>query len=146
MLMKNLQLNALENKSTIVPLALTSKDEVNYLYQHQSGMVEGGASTSFNEKFNEINSKISLPGISADTLLNNFKLKKPDYIKIDVDGNEVDILLGIKNVIKDVKSVLIEIDSRLENNTKIYALLSNCNLSIKSEHIYDKNVKYQIWE
>ena len=146
MLMKNLQLNALENKSTIIPLALASKDEVNFLYQHQKGMVEGGASTSFNLSLNDENSKISLPGISADTLLNNFGLKKPDYIKIDVDGNEVDILLALKNIIKNVKSVLVEIDSRLENSTKIHGLLSNYNLSIKSEHIYDKNVKYQIWE
>ncbi len=46
---------------------------------------------------------------------------KPDHIKIDVDGLEGEVIVGIGDLIlKDVKSILVEINSRLPGHMKIW--------------------------
>ncbi|EKP23939.1 methyltransferase FkbM domain protein [Leptospira interrogans str. HAI1594] len=55
--------------------------------------------------------------------MNQFNLPKPDYIKMDVDGIEHIILKGGKNVLKNVKEILVEINEdfteQLDNSRSI---------------------------
>ena len=52
-------------------------------------------------------------GISLDTLTEKLNFF-PDYIKIDVDGNEIDVMQGATNLLKKkTKSILIEFDERI---------------------------------
>ena len=50
-------------------------------------------------------------GISIDSLKDNYKLKSPDYVKIDVDGHETLVIKGAMKTISKgtVKSWAIEI-------------------------------------
>lgn len=50
---------------------------------------------------------------SLDDLVSIFNIPIPNYIKIDVDGKERDIILGMKNILnsESLRSLLIEINS-----------------------------------
>ena len=43
-----------------------------------------------------------------NTLLSNNKINKIDLIKIDTEGHELAVLIGIENKISKVKNILIE--------------------------------------
>ncbi len=55
----------------------------------------------------------SMLAFSVDDFYRIFKVRKPDHIKLDVDGNEADILKGSKETLKGVRSVLVEM---VDNN------------------------------
>ena len=71
-------------------------------------------------------------GISLDHLINHKIIKKPDLIKIDVDGNEFEVILGLKKFLqKKIKiSILIEIDSRLKSSKLVHSLLKKLNFKL----------------
>mgnify|MGYP002845521970 CR=1 FL=1 len=49
-------------------------------------------------------------GVWPEYLINNKLLKMPNYVKIDTDGGEIEILKGLKKVLKSskLKSICIE--------------------------------------
>lgn len=51
---------------------------------------------------------ISLPCITLDTLVSQLQLPPPDFIKIDTQGSELDILNGASNLIGEVSLIYIE--------------------------------------
>lgn len=78
------------------------------------------------QKYQHINLDINSIKVKTDTLdnicfQNNFL---PDFIKIDVEGAEYDVLLGAKHILKDVKAIMVEINS---NEKDIFSLLNNLN-------------------
>ena len=67
----------------------------------------------------------------------------PDYIKIDVDGNEFKVIHGMKQLLQNkyIKSILVEIDiSQKENSEIINANISDDKLIL----IIKLNEEYQI--
>ena len=76
------------------------------------------------QKFQHTNSDISSIKVKTDTLdsicfQNNFL---PNFIKIDVEGAEYDVLLGAKHILKGVDAIMVEISNN-ENN--VFSLLNN---------------------
>jgi FkbM family methyltransferase len=66
-------------------------------------------------------------GISIDSLLHHFSIPTPNYIKIDVDGIEEDILLGaITSLQRDeLKGLMVELDiQKKDQNKRIFQMLS----------------------
>jgi FkbM family methyltransferase len=51
---------------------------------------------------------INVPCITLDQLVLNYKLPFPDFIKIDTQGSELDILQGAESIIDDVKIIYTE--------------------------------------
>ena len=51
-------------------------------------------------------------GISIDNLIDKNLIDFPKLIKIDVDGNEIEILEGCKNLLKRDKKISILIETR----------------------------------
>jgi FkbM family methyltransferase len=51
---------------------------------------------------------VSLPCTTLDNLINTHSLPVPDFIKIDTQGSELDILSGAGSIINDVKIVYCE--------------------------------------
>lgn len=51
-------------------------------------------------------------GLSIDNLVECKILKKPDLIKIDVDGNEIEVLKGSKNILSENRKISILIELR----------------------------------
>ena len=112
---KNIELNSLDKQISALNIAFTSKNEIAYLKMGDTTL--GAAVNSFKDAvteegafFNVLYNQAAL-GFTIDQFISNYQLDTPNYIKIDVDGNEGDILNGMVNTIKspDLKSVLIEL-------------------------------------
>ena len=73
----------------------------------------------------KINVNIYKFHVTIIKLINGLNIRKPDYLKIDVDGNELDILDGIKDNLKDIKEILIEINDYKKNALSVENFLKN---------------------
>ena len=132
LIQNNLKLNNLEKKVVIVPNATYSKTAISKLYQLRR--VAGDAVTTLNNNkvfknmldrspaTNNSPSINQVLGLSIDYLVKNKISKKPDLIKIDVDGNEIEVLKGCKDTLRDNKkiSILIELRKDTYNPAKIF--------------------------
>jgi len=74
---------------------------------------------------------IIVDGVNVDTLVSEFSLNKIDWIKIDAEGHEINILKGSKQSLEKFKPKVI-IETRVENQPLMKKLLSK----------YDYNIKY----
>jgi FkbM family methyltransferase len=81
-----------------------------------------------NESSKKLN--ISAPSFSIDQLIEVFNLESPDIIKIDTEGNELNILKGAKNLLKTntLKSIVFEAN---QNFHEIEDLLMSFNYEVK---------------
>ena len=151
-LAKNINLNKAENTVSICQIGLINQKK-SFFKMHESTDVEGGALSNFGnnlgfdgKKFN-FNNKYKLFGTSIDDLIKDKVLKRPDYLKIDVDGNEHLILEKAQTILRGnlIKSILIEIneDYKYQFN-KVISILKKNNFKFKSKHLspYALNSKF----
>ena len=73
-------------------------------------------------KWNPILYEVSVKAIRLDDLITMLNIGRVDWIKIDAEGAEYNILLGAINILTKYKPKLI-IEIAEENNEKIYELL-----------------------
>ena len=71
-----------------------------------------------------------------DDLINTFKLRFPNHIKIDVDGVESEVVAGAGKILSDknLRSMLIEIDEKLEAHRKIFDITRSAGFKIAEKH------------
>ena len=119
---------------------------------YQLRRVAGDAVTTFddNKVFKKMLQKSNLKNspsinqvlsLSLDDLVNNKILKKPDLIKIDVDGNEIEVLKGCKKTLKNNKKISILIEIRKETYNLVSNLLKEFGFKLTS-----KSRNNYIWE
>ena len=156
-LAKNIHINDLSNKVTIIPNPLYKNKIISKMKMSSTNI--GGAISTFAEDYTFDGSKIktifsyNLPGLSLDELISEFSLPPPDYLKIDVDGIEHLILQGGIKTLKNLKSIFIEVSENFtkQKNAVDHILKSNdfvfdskySDYSIKSEKF--KDCYNQIW-
>ena len=81
-------------------------------------------------------------------------MKRPDYIKMDVDGIEHLILEGGNQILKKTKSILVEVDENFitqVERTKKYLTEAGLKLTEKKHSDFIEKSKFksvfnQIWE
>ena len=118
-LAKNIFINNCVEKINIISLPLGENSKFNKF--RMSNTFQGGALSSFDKNIDWKGDKIdsifeyTTLGSSVDDLANNYKLEYPDYIKIDVDGLEHIILKNAKNVLKNTKEILIEVNDNFND-------------------------------
>ena len=117
-----LNLNIFDNKKDKIikayPISIHSYDAYNSL--NIKKYIWGGALSSFENKFDQFQNEF-IPEIeqgsysmSLDQIVKNLKIKnKSIHCKIDVDGNENEILKGATKTLKEkiFQSILIELDT-----------------------------------
>jgi FkbM family methyltransferase len=119
LLARNIFLNDLTSKVTIVPLPLSDKMSLNTL--NMTTMELGGALSTFGQDYghdgNLLNVVFSFStiGLSMVDVVEKLNVPIPNYIKIDVDGIEALILQGGHDVLSKVQGVLIEINENFES-------------------------------
>ncbi|UZN08562.1 FkbM family methyltransferase [Leptospira santarosai] len=137
LLARNIFLNQLSDRVTIVPLPLSDQLSINKL--RMTSMEWGGALSSFGATFGHDGKPInqifeySLLGLSMEDAVNQFNLPKPDYIKMDVDGIEHIILKGGETILEDVKEILVEVNENFAeqfDNSKF--ILERAGFSLKN--------------
>ena len=101
---------------------------------------EGGSFNSFEKSINgqissKVTNKYSILGTNMEDLFQKKVLPIPNYIKIDVDGIENLILLGMGKYLKhkSIRSILIEAEkkNKLKETLKI---LKKCGFKLTSKH------------
>jgi FkbM family methyltransferase len=115
-LARNVFLNRLTEQITVVPLPLTDVLAVSNLSLTSTEW--GAAMSTFGQAFGHDGEPIrkvfefSTIGLSMVDAIDLLKIPFPEYIKIDVDGIEHLILKGGVPVLKQAKSVLVEINDK----------------------------------
>ena len=157
-LARNIFANNLVSNIFIVPLALS--DKLNISNFNMGTTDWGGALSTFDKNYGhdgkEMNTvfKYNTIGLSMDDAVNKLKILKPDYIKIDVDGIEHLILSGGKEILSNIKGVLIEVNDNFQAQRDIVSeLLTKSGLTlnnkIHSEMVESSNefnsIFNQIW-
>ncbi len=101
---KHLELNNISNVN-LNPYAITDKKQklqfTNSLAHSSNTYMTD--STSFADK----NSTIEVQGYSLDNLIYDLELPKPHFLKVDVEGAELDFLKGAERVLKEVKPTFV---------------------------------------
>ena len=139
-LTKAIELNNLDITPLLVGLGSTNKSGYFNIKNNQAGLSGHQISQKKNGKGNFI-----LSVQSIDNLIKEKIILSPNYVKIDVDGNEMEILRGMYDTLygKELKSILVEIDD--ENNIKpINDYLNNFGFKVNNE--VDKNTQNHIYE
>jgi FkbM family methyltransferase len=140
---RNILTNSLGKKISAFCLALSKEQFLGSLYI--SELVPGGALNCFGEPVDQYDScgkhltvqyKQGMIGFSIDDLITQNNLEIPNYVKIDVDGIEKDILLGAKKTLQNpaLRSVLVELDESEEEESRfVTRYLRDCGLVLKEK-------------
>lgn len=107
LLQKNIVLN--ESNAIAYCAALSDESGINVISLSQRGV--GGSCHSFGSGEKNVQGCIGLKldDLNIDT----------DHIKIDVDGQEPKVIAGAKRTLQNVKSILIEVNTNLEDHVKM---------------------------
>jgi len=135
LLARNIHLNKVTENVCIVPIALSSSTNFNYLRMTTTEW--GGALSTFEKDFGWDGKKLNVTfdyqtiGISLDEVGTSLNLQTPDYIKMDVDGIEHFILQGGKKLLSTIKGILIEVNDDFEKQAEeCNTLLTSCGLKL----------------
>lgn len=136
---ENIFINQLNSKIIPLNIALANSNRVAPLYLPR---LDFGISPQASEQTGLF---VNVLYITLDSIVESGALPFPAHIKIDVDGNELEVLGGGKKTFSDerLRSVMIEVDeSNTEIMSKLYEFLSGAgfNLYAKKELLLSKNV------
>ena len=138
LLAKNIYLNSLSDKIAIFSLPLFDSLSVKPFYMTSNE--RGGALSNFGESVDHEGLpmtsifKYKTVGMSVDQAASLLNITKPNYIKMDVDGIEHLILKGATDTLKNVESLLIEVNDNFikqARDTKEYLTKSGFKLKQK---------------
>lgn len=142
-LIKNISLNGLSENVSTFCVAFAEKTKVDGFYVNSqwkgagaSGNAFGAAIDQRGEAFRSVE-KISTLGVSIDQFIEVFKVPCPQYLKIDVDGIELDILRGAAKTLLNpaLKSVVVELEeSRKEETSAAIALMTATGFRVDGTH------------
>ncbi len=142
---RNIQLNKLTNVIALNYAAYSKEDKIRlYLLK-----VDKSSYTKYNTimtdraQYNNEQNFVEVKANTLDYLLqsNGIKHEQVNWIKIDVEGAEFDVLKGAKNILSKSKdiSLLIEIHNLTTHNTTLYEpikeFLNSYNFKIEYENI-----------
>ena len=149
MLNLNIFDNKFQNSISAYSICANDKSGPSHLY-HSKEPKFGGAHTTFDRNINDegrsfdIKFKTGSYAVVMDNFLNKIKFK-PNFIKIDVDGNELNVLKGLKKTIKSkaLKSILIEINPDFEEHKNVLNFYQK-NFQIIKKQTLLKTIKFII--
>jgi len=151
-LCENIIINAFNDKIIALPFVLSDQTKINKF--NYSSISPGAASHSVvteivpderiptsinNTSLNAYNYVVSY---RLDDLISTFDLKKPNHLKIDVDGHELEVIKGCENLLnsQELKTILIEIDKNSAGSDMIIEILKNKKFKIHSIFPHGKGI------
>lgn len=144
-LYKNCLLNNLNEKIKIIPNPIGIKKEM--VNMHYSSSLDAAAYNTINYSNSPLGKEINTLAFSINELYEENLIDIPAYIKIDVDGNELDILKNSSLLLekKEIKSLMIEASNldEIENYIKI---LSKYSFKLKNKFFKDNvDEKFKVY-
>ncbi len=135
-LCRNIIINDLTNKIFPLNIALSNQNSIQeFKYQN---LITGGAIHSLGQVNFESKLTQLMPSFTVDYLIRNEFILCPNVIKIDVDGHELAVLIGMKDTLKNssLRSIYIEVDD--SNEKDVYEILYECGFYLKQAFTYNK--------
>jgi len=136
-LCQNIHINNCQNTVTPLPIALSDVTTIKNKL-HYSSVLSGAAEHALNMSVKSQRNGFALPVMSfrIDDLIERFELECANYMKIDVDGNELKVLKGAEKLLGsyELRSVLIELGSDENENGEIIDFLKSKGLDLYSKH------------
>jgi FkbM family methyltransferase len=138
LLVDNILLNQLSE--TCIPIPLGCSDTTTHTTLYMKAFSKGDALHSINRPSPYLGASdrptcISVLSMKLDDIIEVFGLRLPTKLKIDVDGNELDVLRGATNVLEHVNEIHIELDSEQQSHRDAKALLLDRGFSISTTEI-----------
>ena len=118
LLVRNISLNNLNQFISVISNPIYNNQIISNFSQSKN--IAGLAEATFGKNSIENRNDYNTLSISLDYLVERNIIEKPNLIKIDVDGNEVEVLEGARNIIKseNCNSILIETRSNTSQPVK----------------------------
>ena len=144
LLSKNIFINSLSDEIIIIPFPINDRLDLNNFYM--SSTEWGGALSTFGKNIGHDGQQMSnifkykTVGMSLDDCVNILHFKKPNYIKIDVDGIEHLILKGGIKTIETAESILVEVNDDFKEqleDTQKYLINAGFKLTEKRYSNFD---------
>ncbi len=141
-LVRNIEINGLGDRAGAFCIAFNSVTKVDSLFIRESSA--GYSGNAFGKPVDQTGNtydygaKLDVLGYSVDDFIRTFALDVPNYIKLDVDGIELQILKGAAKTLRDprLRSVLVEqqemLPAALEETT---ALMAEAGFHVESRHL-----------
>lgn len=130
LLCRNIAINNMNDRISAWPLALSNESGFDKFYVQS--MKTGGSCSSYGEEVDyHLQPKTyAFHQGSCATTIDEFcaKYGTPDHIKIDVDGLEHKVIDGAKRTLKSVKSILVELNTKLQIHKEIYETMQKNGL------------------
>lgn len=136
-LLRNIKKNNFQNRVKVLTCALHDHEgfiDFNYNSMRtgssgsQLGHVVGESGNSFSPEAVELKFAVTL-----DRLINSGTLRPPDFVKLDVDGNELLILRGMGKVLaSSLRSIQIELHPK--DSDAVIDLLKTYGFELKERH------------
>jgi FkbM family methyltransferase len=148
-LSRNILINDFENYITFVPLALGNQTGNTKIYMSRENFRAGGAHNSINSAKDQYGGALENPlelsvlTLTIDKCCEFFNLEKPTHIKIDVDGCELEVLEGAREVLTQVKSILVENYPQNKDSERVHEILLKSGL--REKQIVKANSANQLW-
>ena len=153
LLFRNIQINDLGKKITIVPIALSNKTSVLDFFMSKNDLHWAGAHNSIGSNTSYTGGKMtdfitsSQVTCRGEDLVKIFNLPIPTHIKIDVDGLEGDVIEGLQTMLKEIKFILIEVDeSNKTLNDRVKNMMERENFLRISEVGQVQYAGNQLWK
>lgn len=150
LLARNIYNNNLKKNIVIVPIALS--DRAGPSLFKMSSTAWGGALATFGQDFDQHGGKLKsifeyqTMGMTMDEAIQLLNIPSPRYIKIDVDGIEHFILRGGTETLKNVESVMVEIDDGFTDQAEETARhLRSAGLTLLRKCGGDAGSQYNQW-
>lgn len=130
LLCRNIAINKLTDLITPWPIALSDRDGLDIFYV--TSLLVGGSCNSFGEQvdYHLQEKKFAFAqgcyGVQLDKMCAHHEY--PTHIKLDVDGFEHKVLAGAKFTLPNVKSVLVETNTRLAEHVAIEEMMAKFGL------------------
>ena len=149
-LAKNIIINQLSKKITIIPLPLSNSTQINNF--NMSNIESGGALSTFGVDYDQSGVPMSKKfeyktlGITLDDIVTLYNLPIPKYIKIDVDGIEHLILRGGIETIKKSESVLVEVNEAFNDQyNSVNLIMRSCGFKLYEKCYLNVGTQYNQW-
>lgn len=138
-LCKNLHLNGCQASVVPLPVALSDKTALGVFNYHD--LIPGGALHTFGAAIDHKGEAFEpaftqhMISYRLDDLIGQFGLPAPNHIKIDVDGIELDVLVGARETLSNpaLRSLDVELEAG-EGERRITELLTAEGFELHSKH------------
>jgi FkbM family methyltransferase len=140
--------NKLKNIKVIEKMIISTKKKKSVIYESNEA---SGMNSIVEIDSKNITNKRYIPSITLDEFCRDKKLS-PDIIKVDIEGSEIEMLIGAKNIIKKHKPIIFlsyhpfHLKKLGYKNSLIFEILKQLNYKIydssKNEPLNLKNSEY----